>query len=149
MKHGTIQNKWLKSRNWNRRSLWVTAPKSLVHVEEEKLLENYLGAQSTLRVRSLPGVSPKSPFGRILESTGGSLLIGLYTRLPLPILSGVWHTNGRSREGRILPNRRAIVLQQCGQCRRAGRMKDRWFRAQTTRSKRMSCKGQVVGCKIP
>jgi len=35
------------SRNWNRRSLWVAAPKSLVHVEWEKLLENYIGAQST------------------------------------------------------------------------------------------------------
>ena len=37
----------MPSRNWNRRSLWVAAPKSLVHVEYEKLLENYLGAQGT------------------------------------------------------------------------------------------------------
>jgi len=35
----------MPSRNWNRRSLWVAAPQSLVHVEYEKLLENYLGAQ--------------------------------------------------------------------------------------------------------
>jgi len=33
MKPGTIRNKWLKSRNWNRRSLWVTVPKALVHAE--------------------------------------------------------------------------------------------------------------------
>ena len=33
MKPGTIRNKWLKSRNWNRRSLRVAAPKSLVHAE--------------------------------------------------------------------------------------------------------------------
>jgi len=31
--------------------------------------------------------------------------------------------------GCILPNSRAIVLQQCGQCRRAGRMKGRFIRA--------------------
>jgi len=37
----------MPSRNWNRRSLWVAAPKSLVHVEYEKLLENDLGAQGT------------------------------------------------------------------------------------------------------
>jgi len=39
------------SQNWNRRSLWVAAPKSLVHVEYEKLLENYLGAQGTFNRR--------------------------------------------------------------------------------------------------
>ena len=48
--------------------------------------------------------------------------------------------------GRILPNSRAIVLQQCGQCRRAGRMKGRLIRAQTTRSKTISCKGHVSRC---
>jgi len=37
------------SRNWNRRSLRIAAPKSLVHVEYEKLLENYLGAQGTFK----------------------------------------------------------------------------------------------------
>jgi len=41
------------SRNWNRRSLWVAAPKSLVHVEYEKLLENYLGAQGTFNSMSV------------------------------------------------------------------------------------------------
>jgi len=38
------------SRNWNRRSLLVAAPKSLVHVEWEKLLENYLGEQGTFKI---------------------------------------------------------------------------------------------------
>ena len=50
--------------------------------------------------------------------------IGLYTLLLLPIVYGLWHTKGRSRGRRILPNSRAKVLQQCGQCRRAGRKKD-------------------------
>ena len=45
--------------------------------------------------------------------------------------------------GRILPNSRAIVLQQCGQCRRAGRMNGRLTRAQTNRSQTISCKGQA------
>ena len=40
-------------------------------------------------------------------------------------------TGGRG--GRIFPNSHAIVLQQCGQCRGAGRMKRRLTRAQTTR----------------
>ena len=43
-----------------------------------------------------------------------------------------------------MPNSRAIVLQQCGQCRWAGGMKRRLIRAQTTRCKILSCKGQVV-----
>ena len=43
----------------------------------------------------------------------------------------------------IFPNRRAIVLQQCGQCRRAGRMKGRLIRAHTYRSKTISCKCQA------
>ena len=34
-----------------------------------------------------------------------------------------------------MPISRAIVLQQCGQCRRAGRMKERLIRAHTTRRK--------------
>jgi len=44
--------------------------------------------------------------------------------------------------GRILPNSRAIVLQQCGPCRRAEKIQGRLIRAQTTRSKTISCKGQ-------
>jgi len=48
---------------------------------------------------------------------------------------GVWG-------GRILPNSRAIVLQQCGQCRRARRMKGGSIRAQTARSLKISCGGQ-------
>jgi len=71
--------------------------------------------------------------------------VGLYTIFLLPILYSVWHTKGRSSEGCILPNSRAIVLQQCGQCRRAGRMNGRLTRARTTRGKTMSCNGQGVG----
>jgi len=48
------------------------------------------------------------------------------------------------RGGLLLPNSRAIVLQQCEQCRRAGRMKRRLTSAQTTRSKTISCKGQLL-----
>ena len=44
--------------------------------------------------------------------------------------------------GRRLPNSRAVVLQQRGQCRRAGGMKGRSIRAETTRSETISCKGQ-------
>jgi len=45
-----------------------------------------------------------------------------------------------------LPYSRAIVLQQYGQCRRAGQLKGRLVRAQTTRRKRISCKGQASAC---
>ena len=45
---------------------------------------------------------------------------------------------------RILPNSHAIVLQQCWQRKRAGRRKGRLIRAQTTNSKRLSCKGQYA-----
>ena len=37
--------------------------------------------------------------------------LSLYTILPLPILYGVWHTQGGSGGGRILRMSRAIVLQ--------------------------------------
>ena len=66
-----------------------------------------------------------------------------YTILLLPILHGVWHTQGRFRGRRTLPNSCAIVLQLCGQCRRAEKMKGRLTSAQTTRSKTISCKGQT------
>ena len=46
------------SRNWNRRSLWVAAPKSSVHVEYEKLLENYLCAQGTFNPMLKPDKIP-------------------------------------------------------------------------------------------
>jgi len=46
--------------------------------------------------------------------------------------------------GRILPNSRAIVLQQCGQCRRAGRLKGRLIRAQTAKVKPYLVKAKVV-----
>jgi len=68
--------------------------------------------------------------------------VGLNTILLLPILYGIWRTQGGSGEGRILPNHRAIVSQQCGQCRRARKGKGRLIRAQTTRSKTISCTGQ-------
>jgi len=55
------------------------------------------------------------------------------------------HKGGRVG-GQILPNHRVTVLQQCGQCRRAGRMKGRLIRAQTTGSKTISCTGQLVLC---
>ena len=70
--------------------------------------------------------------------------IGLYTILQLPILYGVWQTQGGSEGERILPNSRAIVLQQCGQCKWAGGMKEQLIRGQTTTSKRLSCKSQKV-----
>jgi len=57
-----------------------------------------------------------------LTKGAGEARIGLYTILLFPILYGVWHTQGGSGGGRVLPNHRAMVLQQCGQCRRAGRM---------------------------
>jgi len=64
----------------------------------------------------------------------------------IAIANLVWcmaYTKG-SVGGRIFPNSRAIVLQQCGQCRRAGRMQERLIRAQTTKSKTISCKGQLA-----
>jgi len=60
------------------------------------------------------------------------LPVGLSTILPLPMFYGVNPTV-------------AIVLQQCGQCRRTGRMNGRLIHAQTTRGKTISCKGQVTG----
>jgi len=42
---------------------------------------------------------------------------GVYMILPLPILYGVWHTQGVVVGGRILRNGRAIVLHYCGQCK--------------------------------
>jgi len=58
----------------------------------------------------------------------------------------VWCTayiRGGWERGRILLDSRAIVLQQCGQCKRAERMKRRLIRARTTRSKTLYCKGQL------
>jgi len=49
--------------------------------------------------------------------------IGLYTILLLPIMQGVWHIQREVEGSHIFPNSRAMVLQQCGQCRRAGRIK--------------------------
>jgi len=55
--------------------------------------------------------------------------------------------------GCTLRNSRAIVLRQCGQCRRADRMKEGLIRAQTTRSNNKYFKGQpppylsFQGCK--
>jgi len=57
------------SRNWNRRSLWVAAPKSLVYVEYEKLLENYLGAQGTFN----PNPNPRPHLRTVTVITSLSL----------------------------------------------------------------------------
>jgi len=80
-------------------------------------------------------------------STGGGgraqYWFGLHTIFAASILYGVWHTQGNPRGADILPNIHAIVMQQCGQCRRAGGIKRRLIRAPTTRSKRISCKGQI------
>jgi len=54
------------------------------------------------------------------------------------------HTGGR-KGSLILSNNRAIVLQQGGQCRRAGAMKGWFIRARQHRRKRISCKSQVRG----
>jgi len=58
MKPGTIRNKWLKSRNWNSRSLWVTAPKSEVQFDYEKAASIYLGAQGNFKGLTRPGLTP-------------------------------------------------------------------------------------------
>jgi len=50
----------------------------------------------------------------------GEKRVGLYTILPLPMLYGVWHTQGGSGGGRILRSSRAIVLQSCEPCRWRG-----------------------------
>jgi len=72
----------------------------------------------------------------------GSYVLGLYTILLLPILYGVWHTNGKSEGGRILPNSRVIVLHPGGQFRWARRMIGWLIRARKPRGKTISCKGR-------
>jgi len=52
------------------------------------------------------------------------LLFGLYRILPIPIVYGVWYATEGLGGDRILRNRRAIVMQQCGQCRWGGAEKD-------------------------
>jgi len=86
--------------------------------------------------------TPPSPLGLGLlngitlaadsEDSRRGLGFGLHTIVCL--LYGAWHTKGELG-GRILPNRRAMVLQQCGQCRRDKKIKGCMIRAQTTRSK--------------
>jgi len=94
----------MPSRNWNRRSLWVAAPKSLVHVEYEKLLENYLGAQGTFNPASSHEENAKlehcSKLGRTLgcvlvcDMDMGTRYIGRSTRrrrtLSLSCVCSVW-----------------------------------------------------------
>jgi len=46
----------LTSRNWNRRLLWVTAPKSLVQFDYETAASIFLGAQGTSKATSWIGV---------------------------------------------------------------------------------------------
>jgi len=48
--------------------------------------------------------------------------------------------------GGILPNSRAMVLYQGGQCRWSRGMKGWLIRAEKPRSKRISCKGQATTC---
>jgi len=52
---------------------------------------------------------------------------------------------GVRRGSRILPNNRAIVLHQAGQCRRVGGVKGWLICPQQPRSKTISCKGQALG----
>jgi len=56
-----------------------------------------------------------------LRAKGGiaiaEVTLSSYRRLPIPMLYVVWHTKGGVGGNRILRNMRAIVLQQCGQCR--------------------------------
>jgi len=61
MKPGTIRNKWLKRRNWNHRSLWVTAPKSLVQFDYETAASIYLDAQGSLNYSTI--LAPPRPAG--------------------------------------------------------------------------------------
>jgi len=86
----------------------------------------------------------KQPPSQISDQGPTFLVIwlGLYTILLLPIVYGVWLTKGGPRRCAILPNSRAIVLQQCGQCRWAEEIVRCLIRAQKPRRKRISCKGQ-------
>jgi len=72
--------------------------------------------------------------------------VGLFSILPSQYCIVYGIQKGGRGGNHILPDSHAIVLQQCGQCRRAGRMKGRLIRAQTTSSKRKPCKGQYEGC---
>ena len=89
--------------------------------------------------RATPRVEDKSspPGTRGLTHSPLRYEIDLYTILLLPTLYGVWHTQRRSRGGLILPTSRAVVLQQCGQCRWAGGRKGPLIRAQTTLSRKV------------
>ena len=90
--------------------------------------------------------------------------VNIYSTRRVPVLS-VWRELGFTRYcyyqygmvhgihkgvrvgGRILPNSRAMLLQQCGQCSRAGKRKCRLIRAQTTgrtRKKSVKAKGGDV-----
>ena len=53
----------------------------------------------------------------------GALAFTRYCHCQYCMVYGI--TQAGSGGGRILPNSRAIVLHQCGQCRRAGRMRGR------------------------
>jgi len=81
--------------------------------------------------------------------------LSLYTILPSPRACGIWHTKGVSVGGRILRNRRAIVLQKGklykwgggGKKRGLGRGAEFWLTAGKRFCKRVSFKGGGGGIK--
>jgi len=95
-------------------------------------------------------------FGFGVNEYLGKAQVGLYTIYwYYHILYGVYGTQkggwlGGWGVGTILPNStansRATALPQCGQCRRAGRMKGRLILAQTIICKTRSCEGQSRRC---
>jgi len=67
--------------------------------------------------------------GEVAEYIGDSLA---FIHIVLTNLVWCMAYQREVKGGHILPNSREIVLHQCGQCRRAGRMKGRLTRSQTT-----------------
>jgi len=116
-------------------------------------------------VKSSPGVTPKPRFGPNLDSTTGFLTFGtvvaliqkcgpmsgvsLYTILSCTILYGVWHKNGGSKGGRTLRNSVACSIATVWAIQVGGGYKRvNPIRAQKSRGKTISCKGQVGLYKI-
>jgi len=134
---------WLRSRNWNRRSLWVTAPKSLVQFDYENAVWIYLGAQGTFNPSTSPPLEcifGHIPFSRRWDTVRYSLAFTRYCCYEYCMVYGI-QTGGREGS-RILSNNRAVVLHQGEQYRWAGGVKGWLIRAQQPRRKRISCEGQ-------